>query len=184
MQRAAGNADQEVSILKAIKEGAKLYKAKKQVSADGRFFRENDKKINALIKTTRSDFKKAEVAILRRANDQYRQVIFNTQMYAATGASYEKVVDMATKDFLRAGINCIEWAEEWEEQAEYYISEKNGLAAKIGDDEIPQHEEPKFIGKINIDNESEIKKEIEKFEREAVSKEIETACVITKQGEV
>lgn len=75
-------------------------------------------------------------------------------------------------------------AEELEEQAEYYISEKNGLAAKIGDDEIPQHEEPKFIGKINIDNESEIKKEIEKFEREAVSKEIETACVITKQGEV
>lgn len=109
MQRAAGNADQEVSILKAIKEGAKLYKAKKQVSADGRFFKENDKKINALIKATRSDFKKAEVAILRRANDQYRQVIFNAQMYAATGATYEKAVDMATKDFLRAGINCIEY---------------------------------------------------------------------------
>lgn len=30
-------------------------------------------------------------------------------MYAATGASYEKAVDMATKDFLRAGINCIEY---------------------------------------------------------------------------
>lgn len=109
MQRAAGNADQEVSLLKAIKEGAKLYKAKKQVSADGRFFKENDKKINALIKATKSDFKKAEIAILRRANDQYRQVIFNAQMYAATGASYEKAVDMATKDFLRAGINCIEY---------------------------------------------------------------------------
>ena len=109
MQRAAGNADQEVSILKAIKEGAKLYKAKKQVGADGRFFKENDKKINALIKATKSDFKKAEIAILRRANDQYRQVIFNAQMYAATGASYEKAVDMATKDFLRAGINCIEY---------------------------------------------------------------------------
>ena len=109
MQRAAGNADQEVSILKAIKEGAKLYKAKKQVSADGRFFKNNDKKINALIKATKSDFKKAEIAILRRANDQYRQVIFNAQMYAATGATYEKAVDMATKDFLRAGINCIEY---------------------------------------------------------------------------
>ena len=109
MQRAAGNADQEVSILKAIKEGAKLYKAKKQVSADGRFFKNNDKKINALIKATEDDFKKAEIAILRRANDQYRQVIFNAQMYAATGASYEKAVDMATKDFLRAGINCIEY---------------------------------------------------------------------------
>ena len=30
-------------------------------------------------------------------------------MYAATGATYEKAVDMATKDFLRAGINCIEY---------------------------------------------------------------------------
>lgn len=109
MQRAAGNADQEVSILKAIKEGAKLYKAKKQVSADGRFFKNDDKKINALIKATEDDFKKAEIAILRRANDQYRHVIFNAQMYAATGASYEKAVDMATKDFLSAGINCIEY---------------------------------------------------------------------------
>lgn len=109
MQRAAGNADQEVSILKAIKEGAKLYKAKKSISTDGRFFKNNDKKINALIKATKSDFKKAEIAILRRANDQYRQVIFNAQMYAATGATYEKAVDMATKDFLRAGINCIEY---------------------------------------------------------------------------
>ena len=109
MQRAAGNADQEVSILKAIKEGAKLYKAKKSISTDGRFFKNNDKKINALIKATKSDFKKAEIAILRRANDQYRQVIFNAQMYAATGATYEKSVDMATKDFLRAGINCIEY---------------------------------------------------------------------------
>lgn len=78
------------------------------IHADGRFFRENDKKINALIKATRSDFKKAEVAILRRANDQYRKVIFNAHLYATTGASYEKAVDMATKDFLRAGINCIE----------------------------------------------------------------------------
>ncbi|MDQ9892119.1 phage minor capsid protein, partial [Acinetobacter baumannii] len=45
------------------------------------------------------------------ANDQYRKIIFNAQVYANTGAgTYEQAVDMATKDFLAAGINCIEYA--------------------------------------------------------------------------
>jgi hypothetical protein len=54
---------------------------------------------------------KAETAILRRANDQYRQIIFNAQVYANTGAgTYEKAVDMATKDMLSAGLNCVEYS--------------------------------------------------------------------------
>ena len=54
---------------------------------------------------------KAETAVLRRANDQYRKVIYNTQVYANTGAgTYEKAVDMATKDFLSAGLNCVVYA--------------------------------------------------------------------------
>ena len=110
MQRAAGNADQEMSILRAIKEGAKLQKAKKNISAEGIFFKVNDEKINSLIKATQDDFKKAETAILRMVNDQYRKIIFNAQVYAMTGATYEKAVDMATKDFLSAGINCIEYS--------------------------------------------------------------------------
>lgn len=65
----------------------------------------------ALLKATSSDMQKAEKAVLRRANDQYRKIIFNAQVYAATGAgTYEKAVDMATKDFLSAGIDCIEYA--------------------------------------------------------------------------
>ena len=53
---------------------------------------------------------KAEVAVLRMADDQYRRVIYNAQVYANTGAgTYEKAVDMATKDFLSAGLNCIEY---------------------------------------------------------------------------
>lgn len=110
MQRAAGNAGQEISILKAIKGGVKLSKAKKQISATGMFFKANDNKINALIKATKNDFERGEIAILRRANDQYRKIIFNAQVYASAGASYEQEVDMATKDFLSAGINCIEYA--------------------------------------------------------------------------
>ena len=54
--------------------------------------------------------RKAETAILRMANDQYRKVIFNSQIYYNTGAgTYEKAVDMATKDYLSRGINCIEY---------------------------------------------------------------------------
>ena len=57
------------------------------------------------------DMKKAETAVLRMANDQYRKVIFNAQVYANTGAgTYEKAVDMATKDFFSAGLNCVEYA--------------------------------------------------------------------------
>ena len=44
-------------------------------------------------------------------NDQYRKIIYNAQVYANTGAgTYEKAVDMATKDFLSAGLNCVEYA--------------------------------------------------------------------------
>lgn len=54
---------------------------------------------------------KAETAVLRMANDQYRKIIYNAQVYANTGAAtYETAVDMATKDFLKAGLNCIQYA--------------------------------------------------------------------------
>ncbi len=108
MQRAAGNSAQEESILNAIKNGFIANRVSKGIS--GEFFKMNDRAINALIEATKNDFAKGEIAILRRAEDQYRQVIFNSQMYAATGATYEKAIDMATKDFLAAGINCIEYA--------------------------------------------------------------------------
>lgn len=104
-----GQLDQEAEILKAIKKG---FPAKK-VSPGGtaEFFKVNDRKLNALLEATSSDMQKAENAVLRRANDQYRKVIFNAQVYANTGAgTYEKAVDMATKDFLSAGIDCIEYA--------------------------------------------------------------------------
>ena len=71
----------------------------------------NDRKLEALIKATTADMKKAETAVLRMANDQYRKVIYNAQVYANTGAgTYEQAVDMATKDFLAAGLNCVEYA--------------------------------------------------------------------------
>ncbi|MGN1157749.1 MAG: phage minor capsid protein [Agathobacter sp.] len=108
--RAQGSMDQEIEILEYIKKGFSGYK-KVDATVMGEFFKLNDRKLEALIKATKEDFKSGEQAILRMAEDQYRQVIFNAQMYANTGAgTYEKAVDMATKDFLSRGINCIEYA--------------------------------------------------------------------------
>lgn len=109
--RQQGSLDQEIEILKAIKNGFKPSRAlTKSVRTSAEFFRLNDRKLNALIKATKYDMQKAETAMLRMANDQYRKIIFNAQVYANTGAAtYEKAVDMATKDFLSAGINCIEY---------------------------------------------------------------------------
>ena len=110
--RAQGGMAQEIKILNAIKRGFKPSKASKNsVTTMAGFFRINDRKLDALIRATQNDFKKAEHAMLRMAEDQYRKVIFNAQVYANTGAgTYEKAVDMATKDFLSRGINCIEYA--------------------------------------------------------------------------
>lgn len=73
----------------------------------GAFFRLNEGKLEALLMATKADFARAEYAMLRRANDQYRQIIFDSMTYANITNDYGKAVDMATKDFLRAGINCV-----------------------------------------------------------------------------
>ncbi len=107
--RDEGGMQQEIQILNAIKRG---FKGAKKVSrgASAEFFRINDRKLDALIKATLSDMEKAETAVLRMANDQYRKIIFNAQVYANTGAgTYEKAVDMATKSFLSAGLNCVQY---------------------------------------------------------------------------
>lgn len=107
--RAEGNMQQEITILNAIKKVFPANKISKGGTAE--FFKLNDRKLEALIKATTDDMKKAETAVLRMANDQYRRIIYNAQVYANTGAgTYEKAVDMATKDFLKAGLNCVEYA--------------------------------------------------------------------------
>lgn len=102
-----GYMGQETKILEMIQKGFKGAKAPTD-AMQASFFKVNDRKLDALIQATTSDMKKAETAVLRMANDQYRKVIFNAQVYANTGAgTYEKSVDMATKEFLSSGINCV-----------------------------------------------------------------------------
>ena len=85
--KADGNASQEAEILEAVKDGFK-----------------------ALIKSTTDDLKRAETAVLRMSNDKYRKAIFNAQVAMNTGAvTYEKAVDIACKDMLNAGLNCVEY---------------------------------------------------------------------------
>ena len=107
--RQAGGTEQEQKILRAIKKGLKASKVSQ--GTEGAFFKLNTRKLDALIKATKADFITAEHSMLRMSEDIYRQIIFNAQVYANTGAgTYEKAVDMATRDFLKAGINCIEYA--------------------------------------------------------------------------
>lgn len=107
--RADGSASQEAKILTAIKNGFNG-PSKPSANSTAEFFKVNDRKLNALIKSTTDDLKRAETAILRMSNDKYRKAIFNAQVYANTGVgTYEKAVDMACRDMLKAGINCIEY---------------------------------------------------------------------------
>ena len=107
--KADGNASQEAEILEAVKDG---FKAPKKLSthSTAEFFTVNDRKLDALIKSTTDDLKRAETAVLRMSNDKYRKAIFNAQVAMNTGAvTYEKAVDMACKDMLNAGLNCVEY---------------------------------------------------------------------------
>lgn len=84
------------------------YKANRSLSNS--FFKINDKKVNSLINSVNSDLKTANRAVLRMTNDQYRKVIFQSQLYVANGVMTPKqAIDAANKDFLRRGLNVIEY---------------------------------------------------------------------------
>ena len=101
-----GGADAEREILRQIQRGY----TPPGDGTKGAFFRTNRRKLDALVKATTDDMSKAETAILRMANDKYRKAIFDAQVYANSGAgTYEKAVDMATKDMAAAGLNCVEY---------------------------------------------------------------------------
>lgn len=112
--RLKGGMKQELRILQAIRKGWKTSGANRTPAHDAmaaEFFQLNDQKLDALVESTVHDMEVAETAVLRKANDDYRKAIFNAQVYANTGAgTYEKAVDMATKDMLSRGLNCVMYA--------------------------------------------------------------------------
>lgn len=93
------------------------------------FFKTNDRKVNALIKSVNNDLKTANTAVLRMANDQYRQVIHKSAFFVGNGVFTEQqaakmatkeltelqltklAIDESNKDFLSRGLNSIEYAD-------------------------------------------------------------------------
>ena len=100
-----GQTEEEAKILDAIRRG-NLFRPVSPGIEIGTLG-VNEAKLNALIDSTIEDLIEAEQAVLRRSNDIYRQVIFDAQVYAESGGTYEQAVDMATKDFARRGIDSI-----------------------------------------------------------------------------
>ena len=57
-----------------------------------------------------NDLEKAEAAVLRRMDDVYRQTVYSEQIkLAAGGKTLDQAIDEATKQFLKKGIDCIEY---------------------------------------------------------------------------
>mgnify|MGYP001011783890 CR=1 FL=1 len=103
-----GASDEEVNVLKAIEKGLVL---NREQGLSAGFFQANQKRLDALMNAVEHDMKTAQTAVLRYTNDQYRKIIFQSQVAASSGAlTYDKAVDMATSDFLKKGINCITYS--------------------------------------------------------------------------
>nr|UWI24245.1 MAG: minor capsid protein 2 [Bacteriophage sp.] len=107
--KADGSSDQEAEILETVKNGFKPPE-KPSKHSTGEFFKVNERKLDALVKSTTDDLKRAETAVLRMSNDKYRKAIYNAQVAMNTGAvTCEQAVDIACKDMLNAGLNCVEY---------------------------------------------------------------------------
>ena len=78
-------------------------------SSDG-FFAVDDRRVDSLIEEVNGKLYMAETASLRLMDDVYRRTVSKTAIAASTGAlTTYQAVDMATRDFLAAGITSVEY---------------------------------------------------------------------------
>ena len=75
-------------------------------------------------------------------------------------------------------------SKDFEDYKEKYLQVSEGLGANDDYNGVPEHKEPEIINTIDFNDDEAVKYVIEDFENQAVSKKIETACVITKDGTV
>lgn len=123
-----GQTEEEAKILEQILRGVFLGSDNEYGEMPISFFGTNDRKLESLIQATTDDMEKAEYAILRRANDLYRRTIYDAQIYAANGGTYEQAIDMATKDFCKKGITSIVY----KNGSRHNISEYAEMAIRTG----------------------------------------------------
>ena len=82
-----------------------------EVSSSADFFRANERRLGALQTAIGNDMSDAKQAVLRMSDDVFRQTIYKAQtFYSAGAATIWRAVDMASKDFLSRGLNCIEYS--------------------------------------------------------------------------
>ncbi|HAT4254981.1 phage minor capsid protein [Clostridium perfringens] len=100
---------EDIKELQTVREYiAKELGKKATPQVEDKFFGINEKKLNALQETVTNDLKKAQMSVLRKMDDVYRQTIFKTHVYLQSGTkTINQAIDMATKDFLEKGINSI-----------------------------------------------------------------------------
>ncbi len=97
--------DKEIS--RVIEKGYSLVKR----TPNNDFFQGDSEKLKRLINAIDNDLKQAMNAALRQMDDVYRKTIFKAEVFLGSGATnLDKAVDMATKDFLAKGIDCIAYA--------------------------------------------------------------------------
>lgn len=77
---------------------------------EGVFFKTNNEKLKAIIVESKKTINKPTANILRYQEDQYRRIIFKTQIKLVNGSmTLEQAIDEATKEFLKNGISNIRY---------------------------------------------------------------------------
>lgn len=112
LSKKTGKTDAEIKILEQVKAG-KIRKPiiKKGSNAmQGNFMKINERKMKALINETQGSIGKAEASIMRKVDDQYRKIIFNSHVNYESGMTLDKSIDKSTKDFMKKGISTVEYS--------------------------------------------------------------------------
>ena len=105
-----GGTHQEAAILQALKNGWSGRRDSGSDKLGAEFFRINERRLNSYIKSVMADMRRAETALMRMADDQYRKAIFNAGVAYNSGTyTLPQAIDAATKEYLSRGINCIEY---------------------------------------------------------------------------
>lgn len=88
----------------------KQFKLDVKTTSKNDFFRANRRKLNAMLEGVYGDLDDASRAIYRKMDDVYRQTLFKAQLAKDSGVfTTEQAIDVATKDFLEKGINCVRY---------------------------------------------------------------------------
>lgn len=89
----------------------KQFKLSVSPSSGGDFFKTNRRRLNAMLEAVYGDLDKAAYAVYRQMDDVYRQTIFKAEIAKNAGVyTPEQAMDVATRDFLEKGINCIKYS--------------------------------------------------------------------------